>query len=96
MAHSEDPKDKAEDISSPEQITKKPLGFEQEVAPADPNLAGRRLFLKLALFGAAAAMVPQGVQAALEGVSGEGKPVELPYKNTLDFKEQLGTLTDGK
>jgi hypothetical protein len=98
MAHSDDPKDQPEDVSSPEQATKKPLGFEQEVAPADPSLAGRRLFLKLALFGAAAAMVPQGVQAALQRVDNvdRSSPVELPYKNTLAFQDQPGTLTDGK
>ena len=91
MAHSDDPKDQAGDVPAPEQVTKNPLGFEQEAAPADPALADRRLFLKLALFGAAAAALPAGVEAALQG-----KPVTLPYRNSLAFKDQPATLTDGK
>jgi hypothetical protein len=73
---------------------KTPLGFEQEVAPADPSLTGRRLFLKLALFGAAASMIPA---AAVQAFAAEASSaVDLPYKNTLEFRDQPGTLSDGK
>lgn len=88
MSH-DDPKDRSDEVPTPEAADKQPLGFEQEVAPADPSLAGRRLFLKLALFGAAATMLPEAVRAAISQ-----SPVDLPYKNTLEFKDQPGTLTN--
>ena len=97
MSHSDDLKDRPEDATAPEAVEKQPLGFEQTVAPADPSLTGRRLFLKLALFGAAASMVPEAVMAAVQGepTASEG-PVGLPYKNGLNFKQQPATLGDSK
>jgi hypothetical protein len=88
MANSDDRKDQPEEISA----DKQPLGFEQEVAPADPSLTGRRLFLKLALFGAAASMIPEGVMA---GIAGSTEPVPLPYRHTLFLQNEKATLSDG-
>lgn len=93
MSHADDRKDRSEEVPTPEVTEKQPLGFEQEVAPADPSLTGRRLFLKLALFGAAASMLPAAVQAVIKGET--ASPVELPYRNSLSFREQPGTLSDG-
>ncbi len=94
MSHSDDLKDRPEDATAPEAVEKQPLGFEQTVAPADPSLTGRRLFLKLALFGAAASMVPEAVLAAVKGAT--TSPVALPYRNGLAFKQQPATLGDAK
>ncbi len=96
MSHSDDLKDRPEDATAPEAVEKQPLGFEQTVAPADPSLTGRRLFLKLALFGAAASMVPDAVMAAVQGEPTAEGPVGLPYKNTLAFRRQEATLSDDK
>lgn len=92
MSHSDDLKDRPEGATAPEAVEKQPLGFEQTVAPADPSLTGRRLFLKLALFGAAASMIPETVLAAVQ--SAGGSPVALPYRNSLTFKQQQATLGD--
>lgn len=88
MSNPDDRKDQPEEISAEKQA----LGFEQEVAPADPSLTERRLFLKLALFGAAASMVPEGVMAT---VAGSAAPVPLPYRNTLSLRDEQATLSDG-
>lgn len=93
MSDSEDRKDQIEGATPPEPSEKRPLGFEQTLAPPAPGLSDRRLFLKLSLFGAAAAMLPSAVHAALQ--KGELSPVELPYKNSLDFKDLAGVLSDG-
>lgn len=94
MSQEGDRQDRIDEVPTPEAAAKRPLGFEQEVAPADPSLTGRRLFLKLALFGAAASMLPA---AAIQAFAGEASSaVELPYTNTLAFKDQPGTLSDGK
>jgi hypothetical protein len=95
-----DPKDRQDEDPTPSasENEKRPLGFKEE--PAAPANTGRRLLLKFALMGSAAALLPKGVEAALQGSTdpdtGEQVPVELPYKYHLSFRGQPGTLSDTK
>lgn len=93
MSDSEDLKDQVEGAPQPEAPEKRPLGFEQSVAPPAANLTDRRLFLKLSLLGAAASLLPAAVHAALPG-GGDLTPVALPYRNSLSFKDLPGVLSD--
>jgi len=97
MADFDDPKDRIEEESTPNASEKRPLGFEQEPSPA--NL-GRRLILKFALMGTAAALLPKGGEASLQGGADEtpdpGVPVERPYSRGLSFQDQPAILSDSK
>jgi hypothetical protein len=99
-SHQDDPQDQIEASpasAAPESVAKRPLGFEQEVAPPDPRLTGRRLFLKLSLLGAAATLLPAAARALSGGTTGTGSgntPVVLPYRNTLPLSNQPAVLSD--
>ncbi len=78
--------------SIPDDSEKRPLGFEQEPSPAD---VGRRLILKFALMGTAAALLPKAGEAIVINQNPDsGAPVERPYSRQLSFQNQPGTLTD--
>lgn len=94
MADSDDLKDHPGQDLDPGASEKRPLGFEQEQAPPDP---GRRLVLKLALMGAAAALAPNAANAfALTGgTAAAADPVDRPYSNRLVLADTPGVLSDG-
>jgi hypothetical protein len=93
MADSDDLKDHPDKDLGPGASEKQPLGFEQEQAPPDP---GRRLVLKLALMGAAAALAPNAANAfAITGEGTAGEPVDRPYSNRLVLEDTPGILSDG-
>jgi hypothetical protein len=108
MSDFDDPKDPIEEepARSTGDSEKRPLGFEQEPSPAD---MGRRLVLKFALMGTAAALLPKGVEAALQGDAEPGQPTSVvpgagtgtagapvvrPYSRQLSFQNQPGTLSN--
>lgn len=91
MSDSDDLKNHPDQDPHPQASEKQPLGFEQEQAPPD---AGRRLVLKLALLGAAAALTPKGAAEAF-ALSSSGEPVDRPYSNRLVLEETPGILSDG-